>query len=77
MGEGDQGMHHGELTRMVQLHPRHAFAIREDGGLAEGSQLAPIDEGLQNVLLHVLAVSTIEDSFDRRRGRWSTALGTP
>src|SRR5262249_41492226 len=51
--DADQGMHQSELPRVVQLQARHTFAGGEDGGLAQGPELPAIDEGLQDVLLHI------------------------
>jgi hypothetical protein len=51
--ETHQGMHEGQLPRMMELQTGDAFAVREDGGLAEVSQLTAIEEGLQDVLLNI------------------------
>jgi len=45
VGEADQRMHHRQLARVVQLQAGNAFAGGEDGRLAKGSELPPIDEG--------------------------------
>ena len=54
--EAHQSMHQGQLPRMIQLQTRDAFAVREDGGLAEVPQLTAIEEGFQDVLLNIQIV---------------------
>ena len=49
-------MHQSQLARMIQLQTRNAFAVGQEGGLAEFPQLAAIDEGFQNVLLNLQVV---------------------
>ena len=56
MGEAQQSVHQGQLPRMIQLQAGNAFAVGQQGGLAEFAQLAAIDEGFQNVLLNVEVV---------------------
>ncbi len=56
VGEAQQGMHQGQLARMIELQARNAFAVGEESGLAELAELAAIDEGLQHVLLNVEVV---------------------
>jgi hypothetical protein len=51
LGEADQRVHHGELSWVIELEPRDAFAIREARGFRELPQLAAVDEGLEDVLL--------------------------
>jgi hypothetical protein len=53
VSEPYQDMHQGQLPGMVEFETRDALAILQNRGLGELSQLAAIDEGLQNVLLHV------------------------
>jgi hypothetical protein len=52
-------MHEGQLSRMIELESRDAFAVGQNCGLSQLSQLPAIDEGLQDVLLHV--VITVDD----------------
>lgn len=54
--EAHQGMHQGQLPRVIELQTRDAFAVREDSGLAEVPQLATIEEGFQDVLLNIQVV---------------------
>ena len=63
MGEPHEGMHQGELSRVVELEAGDALSRRRDGRFRELSELATIDEGLQNVLLHVQVIV-----IDRREG---------
>ena len=63
VGEAHEGVHQGELPRVVELEAGDALSRRRDGRFRELSQLAAIDEGLQNVLLHVQVVVV-----DRRQG---------
>ena len=56
-------MHQGELSRVVELEAGDALSRRRDGRFRELSELATIDEGLQNVLLHVQVIV-----IDRREG---------
>jgi hypothetical protein len=51
--EAHQGVHEGQLPRVIELQPGEARAGGEHRGLGEASQLAPIDEGLEDVLLDV------------------------
>jgi hypothetical protein len=44
---------------MIELESRDAFAVGQNCGLSQLSQLPAIDEGLQDVLLHV--VITVDD----------------
>src|SRR5438874_5160480 len=53
VGEADQGVHEGELAGMVELEPRDALAVGEEGRGGERAELAAIDERLQDVLLDV------------------------
>ena len=41
---------------MIELQAGNPFAVGEDRGLAELAKLAAIDEGFENVLLHVEVV---------------------
>ena len=61
--EAHERVHQGELPRVIELEARNALSGRRDGRLRELSQLAAIDEGLQNVLLDVEVVIV-----DRRQG---------
>ena len=54
--EADERMHEGELPRVIELEARNALSRRRDRRLRELSQLAAIDKGLQNILLHVEVV---------------------
>ena len=54
--EAHQGMHQGQLPRVIELQTRDALAVRQDGGLAEVPQLTAIDEGFQDVLLNIQIV---------------------
>ena len=49
-------MHQGQLPRAIELQTRDAFAVSEDGVLAEVPQLAAIEEGFQDVLLNIQIV---------------------
>src|SRR5260370_24985036 len=41
---------------MIQMETGNALAVGKNGGLAQSSQLATIDEGFQNVLLDIQVV---------------------
>ena len=56
MGEAQQGMHEGELPGMIQFQAGNALAVGQQGRLAELAELAPIDEGFQDVLLPIEVV---------------------
>ncbi|MGA8620161.1 MAG: hypothetical protein WB660_16765 [Candidatus Sulfotelmatobacter sp.] len=49
-------MHQTQLPRMIELQAGNAFAVGQDGGLAELAKLAAINEGFENVLLNVEVV---------------------
>ncbi len=76
VGEAQQGVHQGQLPRMIELQTGNPFAVGEDRGLAELAELAAIDKGFENVLLNVEVVVDDEESFCRSWGRWSMALLT-
>jgi hypothetical protein len=48
--EADEGMHQGELARMIELEAGNAFAIRQTRGFGELAQLSAVDERFQDVL---------------------------
>ena len=77
MGEAHEGVHQGELPRMVELEAWDALAGRGDGWLSEAAQLAAVDEGLQDVLLdiEVIVVDGAEPVAESRE--CSIALLTP
>ena len=49
--EADEGMHQGELARMIELEAGNAFAIRQARGFGELAQLSAVDERFRDVLL--------------------------
>ena len=51
--EPHEGVHQSELAGMIEPQSRNAFPGRSNGRFGEPSQLAAIDEGLEDVLLHV------------------------
>ena len=63
MGEAHERVHQGELPRVVKLEAGDALSRWRDGRFCELSQLATINEGLQNILLYVQVVVV-----DRRKG---------
>src|SRR6266498_1102519 len=77
VGEADERMHHGELPRVVQLQSWDAFAVGEDGGLAQGSELAPIDERFQDVLLHMQIGVDNRGQLGPQLGEMVNGLGHP
>ena len=56
VGEADESVHQRQLSGMIQFQTRNAFAVRQDGGLGQFAQLAAIEKGLKDVLLHVVIV---------------------
>ena len=48
--ESHEGVHEGQLPRMIQLQARDAFAGGEHRGLGEAPELATVEEGLEDVL---------------------------
>ena len=51
--EAHEGVHQGELAGMIDPQSRNAFPCRSNGRFGEPSQLAAIDEGFEDILLHV------------------------
>ena len=51
--EAHEGVHQGKLAGMVEPQSRNAFPRRGNGRFSEPSQLAAIDEGLEDILLHI------------------------
>ncbi len=51
--EAHERMHQGELPRVIELEARNALSRRRDRGFRELPQLAAVDKGLQDILLHV------------------------
>ena len=56
MRESDEGVHEGELTRVIELQTREALAGGQHGRFGEPPKLPAVDEGLQDVLLDVEVV---------------------
>ena len=52
VGETDERVHQGELARVIEFESGDAFAIRQPRGFRELAQLAAVDEGFEDVLLH-------------------------
>jgi hypothetical protein len=51
--EAHERMHEGELPRVIELEARNAFSRRGDRRFRKFSQLAAIDKGFKDILLHV------------------------
>ena len=51
--EAHEGVHQGELAGVIEPQSWNAFPCRSNGRFSESLQLAAIDEGLQDVLLHI------------------------
>ena len=51
--EAYERMHEGKLPRVIELEARNAFARRGDRRFGKFSQLAAIDEGFKDILLHI------------------------
>jgi len=56
VGEAHEGVHQGELSGMVEFQTGNAPPGWTNGRLSELAELAAVDEGLQDVLLHVEVV---------------------
>ena len=56
VGEAHEGMHHRQLSRVIELEAWDPLSIGEDGRLGQFPQLAAVDKGLQDVLLDVVVV---------------------
>jgi hypothetical protein len=69
--EAHERVHEGKLPRVIELE------ARDDCWFRKFSQLAAINKGLQDVLLHVEIVVVDGRLALRRAGRFSTALLTP
>jgi hypothetical protein len=54
--EAHEGMHEGELSRVVEPQSRDAFSRWSNGGLCKPSQLATINKRFEDVLLDVEVV---------------------
>ena len=54
--EAHQRMHQGELPRVIEPEARNALSRRGESRFRELSQLAAIDKGFQDILLHVEVV---------------------
>lgn len=53
LGEPDQGVHHGQLSRVFQLETGDTFAGGGQGRGSEALQVSTIDKGLEDILLDV------------------------
>ena len=51
--EAHERTHEGELPRVIELEARNAFARRGDRRFGKFSQLAAIDKGFKDILLHI------------------------
>jgi hypothetical protein len=51
--EAHESVHQCELAGVIEPQSRNAFPCRSNGRFGEPSQLAAIDEGLEDVLLHI------------------------
>ena len=56
VSEAYQGVHEGQLSRVVEFEPGDAFTTGKHGGLGQVMQLPSIDEALQDILLNVKIV---------------------
>ena len=56
VGEAHEGVHQGELSGMVDFEARNAPPGWTNGRLGELAKLTAVDEGLQDVLLHIEVV---------------------
>ena len=51
--EAHKRTHEGELPRVIELEARNAFARRGERRFGKFSQLAAIDKGFKDILLHI------------------------
>ena len=51
LGKSYERVHEGQLSGIVELEARNAFAGRGDGGLGQPLKLAAIDKRLEDILL--------------------------
>ena len=56
VSEAYQGVHQGQLSRVVEFEPGDAFTAGKDSGLGQVMELPSIDEALQDILLNVKIV---------------------
>ena len=56
MREAHEGVHQGKLAGVVEPQSRNALPCRGNGRFGESSQLATVNEGLENILLDVEVV---------------------
>jgi len=64
-----EGVHQGKLAGMMEAQSRNALACRSNGRFGEAPQLAAINEGLEDILLHVeiIIVNCREGVLERRQ----------
>jgi len=77
LGKSYEGVHEGQLSGIVELEARNAFAGRGDGGLGQPLKLAAIDKRLKDILLDVQVIVVDRGELARNAGRCSIALFTP
>jgi hypothetical protein len=77
MRKADQGVHERQLARVIQLQARYALAGGQDRGSGEFSQLFPVNEGFQYILLDVLVVMVDGGELLAQLGKVSTDFLTP
>jgi hypothetical protein len=51
VGEADERVHDGQLSRVVELEARNPFPVGQAGGFGELAQLPAVHERLEDVLL--------------------------
>src|SRR5947208_15710701 len=52
VAEAHQGVHEGELPRLVELQTRNASAVGKQRGLGELTKFLAVHKGFQDILLH-------------------------
>ena len=77
VGESDEGVHAGELPRMIEFQPRDTLAVGQMRRLREASQWPTVHEGFEDVLLDREYRSVTAAIASRRWGRCSMAMDTP
>ena len=75
--EAHKRTHEGELPRVIELEARNAFARRGERRFGKFSQLAAIDKGFKDILLHIEIVVVDRRHVLRSWGKFSMAFLTP
>ena len=67
--ETHEGLHQGKLAGVIEAQSRNALSRRSDGRFGEPSQLATVNEGLQDILLdgEIVIVDCRERVPERRQ----------